>query len=435
MILIRIVIIFVFLWPGSYPVAHSQGTWQRIQAPTTANLYSVCFVDSLYGWVSGDSGIILHTSDGGTSWVRQEIPTGNEVATVFFLNRNLGWGSSFNFTTPPYGTLLLKTTDGGAHWDTVSFSQENIFINCILYFDSLTGWMGGMPHALVKTTDGGSTWIQAAIDTSVFAFFPVLNIAFLNEQVGFACGGSFDIAGVIWRTTNGGDMWYAIEPSQAPADEVYALYIFDSLHILGSGGDPDYGYGVGMIRSSDGGMNWAYEDIGIQGIAFDIDLRNNTEAWAPLGPRLKLIYSLNSGATWTEIPTPDSTSILEITFPDSLHGYAVGAEGAVLKYTPPVPPFVPPHPGGTRNCYLFQNYPNPAERISNFKFQISDFAFVSLEIFSLVGKKIATVLEQELPPGMHQAAFDTGILPAGIYLYRLSAGRIVQATKRMVVLR
>ncbi|MFH1159358.1 MAG: YCF48-related protein [bacterium] len=422
---------FLITWCAAF----SQGTWDRIAVPVTQNLYSVCFVDSLYGWAVGDSGMIIHTSDGGISWTRQESPTENEIANVFFLDRNLGWASSFNFTTPPYGTLILKTSNGGADWTATPYPQENSFINCILFFDSLTGWMGGMPHALVKTTDGGISWTQAAIDTSIFAFFPVLSITFLDDQVGFACGGMFDIAGVIWRTTNGGDLWYAIEASQAPADEVHALHIIDPLHVLGAGGDPDYGYGVGMIRTSDGGLNWAYEDIGIQGIAFDLDFRNDTEAWAPLGPRRKLIYSLNAGAGWTEISTPDSTSILDITFPDTLHGYAVGAGGAVLKYTPPVPPFVPPLPGEKNGCTLSQNYPNPFRSITNYELRITNYSFVSLKIYSLWGEEVATVMEKKLPPGTHQVAFDTGNLPAGIYLYRLAVDGTIQATKRMVVLR
>jgi len=188
----RLGIFLVFLLTVQH--AFPQGTWDRIDVQTTQNLRSVCFVDNLYGWVVGDSGTILHTTDGGNSWIQQDSPVENDIIYVFFLNQNLGWASAYNFTIPPYGTILLKTTNGGAEWTSTLYHQENIFITCIHYFDSLTGWMGGKPHALVKTTDGGINWTQAAIDTSTLAFFPVLNLAFLNQEVGFASVTVVDIS-------------------------------------------------------------------------------------------------------------------------------------------------------------------------------------------------------------------------------------------------
>jgi len=183
------------------------------------------------GWIVGDSGTIIHTSDGGKTWISQNSRTNNNVVSVFFLNRNLGWAASQNYSTFPYGTMLLKTTNGGAYWSGTPFPVDDIFITCILYRDSLNGWMGGSPNVLVKTMDGGITWVQAGIDTSTLAFFPVLSIKFLNEKYGYACGGLHDIAGVIWRTSNRGDLWQAIDPSEAPADEVHGLYIFGSLYV------------------------------------------------------------------------------------------------------------------------------------------------------------------------------------------------------------
>ncbi|MFH1296281.1 MAG: YCF48-related protein [Bacteroidota bacterium] len=414
--------------------AFSQGTWERIPVPTSLNLYSVCFVDSLYGWAVGDSGTILHTYNGGSTWELQESTTDKEIMSVFFLTRELGWASAFNFTEPPYGTILLKTTNGGTSWTSSTYPEENIFITCIHYFDSLTGWMGGKPHALVKTTDGGVSWMQAAIDTSTLAFFPVLKIAFLNDEVGFACGGMFDIAGVIWRTTNGGDLWYAIDPSQAPADEVHSLCIFDELHVMGSGGDPDYGYGVGMIRTSDGGLSWEYEEIGFQGIAFDLDFRTASQAWSPLGPQQKLIFSSDSGYTWTEIPTPDTLAIFDITFPDSLHGCGVGYDGAVIRYIPPVQPFVKPLMDGAEWGELMV-FPNPTAGNLEFEIRNSKRCFITLEVYSSLGAEIAELIHQEFSPGLHSFYFDTGKLPAGNYECVLKFDGVIRACRRMVVIR
>ena len=414
-------------------VASAQGTWEKINVPTDQHLRSVFFVDSLLGWAAGDSGTIIRTDDGGESWQAQDSQTEGEIVFLFFLDKDLGWASSYNHSTPPYGTNILKTTNGGINWTRTPYPQENIFITCILFFDSQTGWMGGNPHALVKTTDGGATWTQAAVDTSILAFFPVLSIQFLNEQVGYASGGMFDIAGVTWRTTNGGELWYALDPSQAPADEVHELHIFDATHVMGAGGDPDYGYGVGIIRTADGGLNWDYEELGIQGNAYDLDFRNEKEAWAPLGPRRKFIYSLDTGNTWTSISTPDTTVIFDVNFPDSLHGYAVGSEGAFLRYKPPIHPAIPPfqYMNEEIRCQL---YPNPVVEGSRFKVQSSRSGVVSLKLFDLNGKEIALILNKELPAGEHEINFSRGGLPVGVYLYQLRFNHAIIESKRLLII-
>jgi photosystem II stability/assembly factor-like uncharacterized protein len=421
--------------------SYSQGTWKKINVPTNQLLRSVYFSDSLYGWIAGDSGTILHTTDGGQTWIIQDSQTENEIADLFFLNRNLGWASSFNYSNIPYGTVLLKTTNGGAEWTSEPYPEENIFMNCILFLDSLNGWMGGTPHALVRTTNGGVTWQQAEIDTSTLAFFPVLVINFYNAKYGYASGGMFDIAGVIWRTSNGGDKWYAIDPSDAPADEVHALHTFDSLHVMGAGGDPDFGYGVGMIRTLDGGLNWEYDELGMQGLAVDLDFRNGTEAWAPLGQSPTFIYSLDAGLTWTETSTPDSTLVNEVMFPDSLHGFAVGTKGSVLKYIPPVKPSVEPiTPLLSQEVILCQNYPNPFEKGSKIKIQNSKPGLIKLQIFDILGNEVATLLDAELGKGDHEIPVDAAGLLGGIYYYQLTASlqgtkRVFRETKKMVIIK
>jgi photosystem II stability/assembly factor-like uncharacterized protein len=404
---------FLFL---SIQLSFAQGSWQRIPVPTARDLHDLCFTDSLQGWVVGDSGTILHTPDGGDTWDIQTSPTTHRIESVFFIDEKTGWAAAQNYIDPPYGTVLLKTSDGGAHWTGYIYPEENIFIYCIHYFDSLTGLMGGSPHALVKTTDGGLTWDQVHIDTSTLAFFPVLNMTFLDDQTGYACGGIFDIAGVIWQTVDGGESWTAIDPSQAPADEVHAIHIFDEQAAIGAGGDPDYGYGVGMIRTFDGGSNWVYEDIGIQGIAFDIDFRNDSEAWSPLGPLRKMIWSADGGASWTELPTPDTVAIFNICFPDSLHGYAAGSNGAFLRYIPPLPPAVPPNSYFPESPISVTLFPNPAEGSSKFKVQSSKSGELFIGVFDLTGKYHFTIADERIGAGEYFFNLDAEHLSAGIYL-------------------
>lgn len=413
--------------------ATGQGTWSKIDVPTDHFLRSVFFTDSLYGWAVGNGGVIIHTQDGGQNWVHQDSGAENDIVDVVFLNRNYGWASSFNYTVSPYGTILLKTYNGGQDWISEPYPEVNLFMNCILMLDSMNMWMGGSPHAIVNSRDAGETWQQATVDTSILAFFPVLSIRFQDENIGYACGGMFEIAGVIWRTTDGGETWTAIDPIYAPADEVYELHLYDSLNVIGAGGDPDFGYGVAFIRTHNGGLTWEYEELGLQGNSYDLDFRNELEAWSPLGPKKKLIYSLDGGNTWTEIDTPEQTAIFDMMFPDSLHGFSCGMDGAMLKYKP-LHVSVPEIPGDDDAGFvLHQNFPNPFRCKTRFEFRIPDpgsqrdFSLqsqnntchtVKLYAFDLTGRQVSTIIDQPFPPGVHQVELDGSGLPPGIYLYR-----------------
>ncbi len=409
-----------------------QGTWNKLEVPVTCSLNSLFFTDSLYGWVAGDSGTIIHTTDGGVSWSIQESNTTNDIVEIFFLDRQRGWASSFNFTSPPFGTLLLSTVNGGLSWVPEPYPEEDLFITCILYRDSLNGWMGGKPHALVKTNDGGTTWTHAAVDTSTLAFFPVLDITFWDTQYGYACGGIFDVAGVVWRTNNGGDLWYAMDVAYAPADEVHALYLFDSITVMGAGGDPDFGYGVGMIRSSDGGISWTYDELDIQGYASDLGFRTPSECWSPLGTRRMLIRSQDTGKTWTAVPTPDSTSVFRLVFTDSLHGYAAGRDGAVLKYMPK------PGLGAPENPDLCEcgmtNYPNPFSHDTEIRFTLNAGARVVITVYNMMGQVIETLADEEMTAGDHHLHFDAARLQSGIYLARMTTEHGDVSVRKLILL-
>lgn len=71
---------------------------------------------------------------------------------------------------------------------------------------------------------------------------------------------------------------------------------------------------------------------------------------------------------------------------------------------------------------LKQNYPNPFAGETTIAYRIGEPATVSLEIFDIWGRRIATVLDAEQAPGFYRARFTAGELAPGVYFYRLAAG-------------
>ena len=83
---------------------------------------------------------------------------------------------------------------------------------------------------------------------------------------------------------------------------------------------------------------------------------------------------------------------------------------------------------------LYQNYPNPFNPTTIIKFQISDFGFVNLKVYDILGNEISTLVNEEKSPGSYKISFDGSDLPSGVYFYQLITSDFVQ-TKKMILLK
>jgi hypothetical protein len=94
------------------------------------------------------------------------------------------------------------------------------------------------------------------------------------------------------------------------------------------------------------------------------------------------------------------------------------------------------------NYYLAQNFPNPFNPSTKIKYTIPSVTLrqaqsditVTLKVFDVLGKEVATLINEEKPVGTYEIEFDASNLTSGVYLYQLSAGNFVE-TKKMVLLR
>jgi hypothetical protein len=90
--------------------------------------------------------------------------------------------------------------------------------------------------------------------------------------------------------------------------------------------------------------------------------------------------------------------------------------------------------GNPSEFSLSQNYPNPFNPTTSIGFAISNGGFVSLKIYDLLGREVATIVNQRLLPGRYTSTWDATEVPSGVYLYRLSTSAFVE-TRKLVLLR
>lgn len=83
---------------------------------------------------------------------------------------------------------------------------------------------------------------------------------------------------------------------------------------------------------------------------------------------------------------------------------------------------------------LAQNYPNPFNPQTHINFTIPAAREVSLEVFDVLGRRVAVLVNELLGAGQHSVLFDANDLPNGTYVYRLKAG-VFEETKQMILMK
>jgi hypothetical protein len=83
---------------------------------------------------------------------------------------------------------------------------------------------------------------------------------------------------------------------------------------------------------------------------------------------------------------------------------------------------------------LHANYPNPFNAETVISFDLPEAGQVSLEVYNLMGQKIATLIDGNMPAGQHSVTWDASQYSSGVYFYRLAAGEKV-FTRRMTLLK
>jgi hypothetical protein len=87
---------------------------------------------------------------------------------------------------------------------------------------------------------------------------------------------------------------------------------------------------------------------------------------------------------------------------------------------------------------LLQNYPNPFNPSTNFEYQIPKRGIVSLKIYDVLGRQVATLVNEEQSLGYYHAQWEAKGIAAGMYYARLmeqfSQGGVFQKSKKMLLL-
>lgn len=418
----------------------SQNLWSRMNSPVSVELRNCFFINNNTGWITGENGTIIKTTNGGNIWEVQSSGISLNIEDVFFIDHLTGWALAWEIFPDSVsfpGTIILKTSDGGNVWTKSMYPDTNNYMKTIFFHDVNNGFIGGVPSSILRTTNSGLNWIPTLIDSNLTFVLPINKIKFINQQTGYACGGFRDIAGVVWATTNSGLTWQGQEIAPEPLFDIDIIYPYKALI---SGGDLEFGSSI--ARTENTGANWFYDTLGVFGLATGISARTPGEIWITGSYSQKFMLSEDSGFVWKSLYTPDSTALFDVTFTDSVYGYACGAGGAIFKYDRTSSAISEAGNSNLPDAFrLMQNYPNPFNPSTLINFEIIEQGNVSLIIYDAAGKEIRSLVSEFLYAGSYSETFSADELPSGIYFYKLTlapernVSGIISETRKMVLIR
>lgn len=413
------VIITLIIFHFSFLFANAQ--WVQQTSGTTDQLLKVKFINRYTGWTCGYNGRMIKTTNGGINWVIQNtgVPS-KSLRSLNIVNSDILYSAGL-FET------LIKTTDGGNNWIIL---KDGIIGNSGSYWGSFflnenTGWICGTGQKILKTTNGGLNFDSAYVPTGY-----LYDLYFRNSLEGLACGQSASM----YKTTNGGLNWNFITVPTGGALSDFNNFSFINYNtgfIIGAGTKRLY-------KTTNFGTNWdsASTADGYE-VAYTVFFANEFTGWIG-GSSGYMRKTTNGGYNWyhENITQFGNGFFGGIYFYNDTIGWAVGAPGKIL-YT---------ETGGQINqisnnkeqianeFILYQNYPNPFNPVTSIKYKVSSKKQVNLVVYNILGKEIATLVNEKKSPGIYEVVFGGNGFPSGIYFYRIQAGEFVQV-KKMVLLK
>lgn len=298
--------------PGSHPAAAGSFAWRTTDTGSDDEFRGLSVVNASTVWVSGETGTVLRTTDGGTTWqdVSPPAAAGMALRDIEAFSRDRAVALAIGVGED---SRIFSTRDGGQSWtETFRNPDPDAFYDCMAFAPDGSGLAMSDPvdghFQLARTTDRGRSWEP---------FTPASMPAALDGEFGFAASGTclvsqpghrywFASGGVdtprVFRSKDGGEHWTVTEAPMrgGPSAGVYSL-AFRTAHIgVAVGGDytAETDGSDAAATTHDGGRSWrASGPLGgyRSGVAYVPGSPRTVVAVGPTGSDV----SLDGGLTWT----------------------------------------------------------------------------------------------------------------------------------------
>lgn len=367
---------------------------------------------------------MYRSTDRGRTWSRPNNALTGSGSPAMIAGMFPFKGMVFCGATTNVAQGLYATSDSGQTWNTVNTGLPN-FSTLYSFFADADTLYAGLKEGLYRSTNLGGTWTKwgTGIATS-----NIYAMAMKNDTM-FAANGTQNI----YRSVNRGRTWSVVKTNQ----NIYVptrLMVFDntwySISSTNSGK---------LFVCSDTGAVWNEVNAAVLGTTVSNMLVSGRNLIVTVDAK-GLLYSSNGGASWTPVTTGvykgstqtyPTAKIFWDTLFASLSDGGLVRRGVMESGILSVARNAASSPGGYQ---LEQNYPNPFNPETAISYQLSAAGMVTVTVHDIIGREVATLVNEVKEAGVYTVRFDASHLSSGVYLYSLrSASSVV--TKRMLLMK
>ena len=413
-------IILLIIFHFSFTINNCFSQWIQQYTGTTANLYSIKFINENTGWTCG-AGTILKTTNGGNNWIFVNHPVTNKPLTkIFPLDSNIIYCCGM-FRT------LIKTTNGGDNWIILQNGPSGTGFSffSMFFLNTNTGWIGGqgIDEILLKTTNGG-----VSFDSIYYGQGRLQDFYFRNENEGLYCGA----VGAFKKTTDGGYNWFSVN---IPVGSY--LYNFRNFSFIDYYTGWTVTYSRKVFKTTDFGDNWDSishipESPPNGNTLHHIFFSSLYTGWC-VGSQDLILITTNSGYNWTK--QTGNIGGISLYFCNDSIGWKIGNLG-IIHYTTNggnQPSIVINNNSLLQNFILHQNYPNPFNSGTIITYDLRRNVDVKLNVYDILGKKTTTLVNEKQCAGTYKVDFVADELSSGVYFYQLTTNEYSDVKKMILI--
>jgi hypothetical protein len=387
-------------------------------------------------------------------------PVTDDVSSSSYFGRTyLAWTRYVN----PYPVYFSYTSNSGSNWAVIRQVNNNyngnrsigpsmsIGLNGEVYICWASALLNSPANedaiGFAVSTNGGDNWIVSenafdcnGIKTSQLSpwtiranGYPLMDIDktggprngwiyIVTAEKNLAPAGS-DPDVILHRSTNGGQSWSAGLRVNQDAINNGKIQFFPIIRVDENGGLNVVYYDnrlssdsvdVYLSRSVDGGITWA-------------DYRISNHRFKPQSP------SGSAGNMGDNIGlTSGNGNLYPVWMSNNGTDQVFQTWSAIINYnTIGINKISSEIPTG---FILYQNFPNPFNPFTKIRFAIPENSFVTINIYDLTGKKLKTLIRQQLEQGIYETILDGSSLASGCYCYTLASGNYF-TTKKLVIVK
>jgi photosystem II stability/assembly factor-like uncharacterized protein len=262
---------------------------------------------SMRGWVVGEEGTILHTDDGGRTWMRDASGSGRFLVSVAFAGAQSGWAVGW------YG-FILHTEDGGHHW-SAQLSENRETLNAAAFANEQEGWAVGKGGTILHTGDGGKRWSAQTSGTRQ----GLSSVTLASARSAWAVGEE----GTILHTDDGGKRWSTQTSGTREGLTSVSFVSGQEVWTVGSAGT--------ILHTGDGGKTWSAQVSPTRQDLAAVSFADNQDGWA-VGSAATIVHTEDGGQTWSAQSSPQGTEddLTSVASVSKQVGWAVGVRKTIL---------------------------------------------------------------------------------------------------------